>query len=293
MKIPSTFVGTTLKDYHTKVEWRNSMNYAAAVEDNNPWYFDDERDGGIIAPPMFCIALTWPILQNIWDNIEADDFPMEIIPTLVHYTEHLELHRPIKPGDALVIKGKIVAIVPHRAGTHIVIRFDAQDKKGIPAFTEHIGAMMRGVRCTDAGQGEENLPKVPALTEEQQPGWSSLIHIDALRPFVYDGCADITFPIHTSKQFAHQVGLPDIILQGTATLAFAIREIIDREADSNPLRLQSLSCRFSGMVLPGTDITVELLGKSVKQHSTDLFFHVLNQDGQKAISGGFAFLTTE
>jgi hypothetical protein len=293
MKISSKFVGTTLKDYHTKIEWRNTMNYAAAVEDINPWYFDDERDGGIIAPPMFCTALTWPILQNIWDNIEADDFPMEVIPTLVHYSEHLELHRSIKPGDALIIKGKIVAIVPRRAGTHIVIRFDAQDKKGVHAFTEHIGAIMRGVQCTDAGQGEENLPKVPAPTEEQQPGWISLIHIDVLRSFIYDGCADITFPIHTSKQFAHQVGLPDIILQGTATLAFAIREIVNREAGSYPKRLQSLSCRFSGMVLPGTDITVELLGKDVKEESTNLFFNVMNQDGQKAISGGFASLTNE
>lgn len=293
MQISSKFLGTTLKEYHTKVEWRNTMNYAAALEDNNPWYFDDERDRGIVAPPMFCIALTWPILQNIWGNIEADDFPMEIIPTLVHYSEHLELHRPIKPGDALIIKGKIVAIVPHRAGTHIVIRFDAQDKKGVPAFTEHIGAMMRGVRCTDDGQGEENLPKVPTPAEVQQPEWTSLIHIDALKSFVYDGCADITFPIHTSKQFARQVGLPGIILQGTATLAFAIRELIDREAGSNPLRLQSLSCRFSGMVLPGTDIRVELLGKDVKEHSTGLFFDVLNQDGQKAIREGFVSLTNE
>jgi hypothetical protein len=291
MQISSKFVGTTLKDYHTKVEWRNTMNYAAAVDDNNPWYFDDERKDGIIAPPMFCIALTWPILQNIWDNIEADDFPMEIIPTLVHYSEHLELHRPIKPGDALTIKGRIVAIVPHRAGTHIVIRFDAQDKKSKPAFTEHIGAMMRGVQCTDAGQGEENLPNIPALPDEQQSEWISVIHIDALKPFVYDGCADITFPIHTSKQFAHQVGLPDIILQGTATLAFAIREIINRESDSNPLRLKSLSCRFSGMVMPRTDIKVELLRKVLKDDSTDLFFNVMNQSGQKAISGGFVSLT--
>jgi acyl dehydratase len=293
MHISSKFVGTNLKDYYTKIEWRNTMNYAAAVEDNNPIYFDDERKDGIIAPPMFCIALTWPILQNIWDNIEADDFPMEIIPTLVHYTEHLEFHRPLRPGDALIIKGRIAAILPHRAGSHIVIRFDAQDSRGEPAFTEHIGAMMRGVQCTDAGQGEESLPKVPAPTVEQQPGWTSLIHIDALRPFVYDGCADITFPIHTSKQFAHQVGLPDIILQGTATLAFAIRDLINREAGMNPLRLHSLSCRFSGMVLPGTDIRVALLGKAVKEDSTDLFFNVLNQDDQKAISGGFASLKHE
>lgn len=293
MQISSRFVGTTLKDYHTNIEWRRTMNYAAAVEDNNPRFFDDERKDGIIAPPMFCIALTWPILQNIWNNIEADDFPMEILPTLVHYTEHLAFHRPLRPGDALVIQGKIAAILPHRAGSHIVIRFDAWTDKGKPAFTEHIGAMMRGVQCTDAGRGKDRLPKVPALAGDQPPGWSTIIHIDAMRPFVYDGCADITFPIHTSKQFAHQVGLPDIILQGTATLAYAIREVINREAGMNPLRLRSLSCRFSGMVLPGTDIRVALLGKTAKEDGTDLFFNVLNRDGQKAISEGFASLAND
>jgi hypothetical protein len=51
-----------------------------------------------------------------------------------------------------------------------------------------------------------------------------------MRPYVYDGCTNIYFPIHTSVGFARMVGLPDIILQGTATLAYAARELADREA---------------------------------------------------------------
>jgi acyl dehydratase len=82
------------------------------------------------------------------------------------------------------------------------------------------------------------------------------------------------------------VGLPGIIYQGTATLALAVREIINREADGDPARLKSLACRFSGMVLPESHIRVECL----KSRQGDLFFQVKNQDGQKAISRGYARL---
>ena len=51
MIISSKLVGTRLKAYHTDISWRHTMNYAAAVGDNNPCYFDDERDQGILVPP--------------------------------------------------------------------------------------------------------------------------------------------------------------------------------------------------------------------------------------------------
>ncbi len=89
------------------------------------------------------------------------------------------------------------------------------------------------------------------------------------------------------------MGLPGNILQGTATLAFAAREIINREAGGDPLTLKSVFCRFTGMVFPGTAIRVQLVGKSGEHDGTNLHFIVLNQEGQKAISGGYAFLKKE
>jgi acyl dehydratase len=156
-----------------------------------------------------------------------------------------------------------------------------------------MGALMRGVKCADDGLCANPLPEGSLPEESAEPHWESRIPIDPLRPHLYDGCTDIVFPIHTSRAFARQVGLPGIILQGTATLAFAVRELINREAGGNPLALKSLFCRFTGMVLPGTAIRVQLAGKSEKDNGTDLHFIVLNQEGQKAISGGYAFLKKE
>ncbi|MBU0492540.1 MAG: MaoC family dehydratase N-terminal domain-containing protein [Chloroflexi bacterium] len=292
MEISSRFVGTPLKEHRTEIAWRDMMNYAAAIDDGNPRYFDDEQPAGIIAHPMFCVAVTWRVLERIWEFIEAHDFPFHLLATQVHYTEHLQFHRPIRPDDVLTIRGQIAAIQPHRAGTYVVIRSEAYGASGEPVFTEHSGTLLRGVKCTDEGQGGDTLPSAPA-NPDQALIWETTIPIEPWRPHIYDGCTGITFPIHTSRAFAHDVGLPDIILQGTATLAFAVRELIDREAGGDPLLLRALQCRFSRMVVPGTEIRVQLVGRTAAADGTGLHFVVLNQDGRPAVSHGHAFLATE
>jgi acyl dehydratase len=287
MKLSSAFVGATLKEYTCIITARRIMNYAAAIGDANPLYFNDERPEGIIAPPLFPVALTWPIVENIADYLDTPEFPQEVLFTQVHYSEHLSIHRPVKPGSHLTIKGIIAAIEPHRAGTYVITRFDAHDTDGNHYFTEHIGAMMRGVACEDTGKGGQSVPSVPGQTQESAALWESVIPIDPLAPFIYDGCTNIYFPIHTSVQFAHQVGLPGIIHQGTATLALAVHSVLNREAGGDPHRVATIYCRFSGMVLPGSAIRVCLTGKNQTSYGTDLFFTVFNAEEKRAISDGY------
>jgi len=47
------------------------------VQDRNPWYFDDERAGGIIAPPMQAVALTWPIFECFQEFVPEGGLPLE------------------------------------------------------------------------------------------------------------------------------------------------------------------------------------------------------------------------
>lgn len=293
MEISSRFVGAGLKALQKEVLWRDTMNYAAAVEDGNPLYFDDEAEVGVMAPPLFAVSLTWSVTGQIWDYLEADDFPLELLHTMVHYTEHLAFHHPVRPGDRLTIKGNIAAILPHPSGTHLVLRYQATDQKGKPVFTEHTGALLRGVTCTDAGRGGEDLPGLPNREGEGAPLWKSRLSIDPLRPYIYDGCTDIFFPIHTSRQFARQVGLPGIILQGTATLAYAARELVNRSAKGDARRLKALYCRFTGMVRPGSDIEVSLLGQVTGAAGNGLFYQVANQEGKRVLSSGFASILPE
>ena len=82
--------------------------------------------------------------------------------------------------------------------------------------------------------------------------------------------------------------MPGIILQGTATLAHATRCLVDRQAFGDPRRLKELSCRFSSMVLPGSEIMIRLLAERQDENGTHLFFDVLTAEGKKAIRYGYA-----
>lgn len=286
MNIDKSLVGTTLKTYQTEIGSRETANYAAAIEDNNPKYFDDEREEGIVSHPLFPVAVTWPVLSRLDKFIESEDFPTEVLMTQVHYTEHLVLHRLARPGDKLSVKGFIKAFLPHRAGTHAVICLEAKDAGGFPVFTETIGAMLRGISCNEGGVSGEIVP-VPENDTGAKILWTSTIPISHERPYIYDGCTQIEFPIHTSPSFARMVGLPGIILQGTATLAYAVREMINHEADRDPERISEIACKFSGMVRPGTDIKVCCTGKKAHETYTDVFFEVHNCNEEKAVRNGY------
>ncbi len=286
MKIDSSMVGANIRGRQHTVDWRQTTNYAAAVGDVNPLYLDDTRDSSLIAPPCYVTALTWPISETMPQRLEADIRP-ELFLTQVHYSETIVFHKPIKPGDDLTISGRALAVLPHRAGTHVVARYDGADGAGEPVFTEYSGVMLRGVSCTDSGAGAAEMPRIPATPQQTgDPVWNSKLHIDPLMPYVYDGCTDIVFAIHTSPRFARDVGLPGIILQGTATLALAAREMVNRVAGGDAGRLKQLSCRFTGMVLPGSDIEIRLNAQS----GADNFFEVINDQGKAAISRGHALI---
>lgn len=279
-------MGTPLNPYQTEINWRETTNYAAAIQDNNPIYFNDLEEQGIVSHPMFPVAVTWPILSQLGEYIESEDFPKEVLMTQVHYTEHLVLHRLIRPGDRLSITGSLKAFLPHRSGTHAIICLEAEDEKGEPVFTEYIGAMLRGVDCGKGGKADQ-IPSVPENNTREETLWTSDIYIDPERSYIYDGCSNIEFPIHTSPNFAKMVGLPGIILQGTATLAYAVRELVNIEADKDPAKVSEIACRFTGMVQPGTDIKVCCTGKKSYKDFTNVFFEVQNSDQKKAVRNGY------
>ncbi len=283
MDLSTEFAGIRMHPFHIIVDWRMTTNYAAAVDDANPVYLGDQGPEGIIAPPMMAAALTWPISSKLGDYLETNEFPNEVLLTQVHYSERLDFHRPVRPGDSLTINGIVAGVLPHRAGTYAIMRYEAVDKDRKPVFTEHIGAMFRGVTCRGEGVSL-NVPENPPGDYSQGPLWSHRIRIDPLLPYIYDGCTDIVFPIHTSPAFAEKVGLPGIILQGTCTLALAARELVNQEAGGEPDRLKALGCRFSGMVRPGTQISVDLKSRE----NDNFFFEVLSENGEKAVSKGYA-----
>ncbi len=286
MEIDSRYVGARSQPLTVSLSPRQTMNYAAALGDGNAHYFDDTRSEGICAPPMLAVALTWP-LSSRFDRYWGDtDFPVAAQQRQVHYNECLIWERPIVPDETLSLQGEIVAMTPHPGGTLITIRYVAEGRDGAVVFTEYIGGLLRDVSLVDDGRFSDSVPPPIASPDSDGEGWSASIAIDPLAAHVYDGCTDIVFPIHTSVAFARQVGLPDPIYHGTATLGLAVREILNREGGGEPARLREVHGAFRGMVMPGSTITLRVDALHEEADQKILFFTVLNSEGVDAIRNG-------
>lgn len=288
LSIDSRLLHAHFREHRTTINWRETKNFAAALRDVNPVYFDDLREKGIVAPPTFPVALTWPIIEHLNDYLADTEFPENVLPTIVHSSEQLLLHRMLKPGDHLSISTQIAALLPHKSGTQLFLRFDASDQKNKIVFTEITGALLRGVSCLGKCGGKENLLSTYTIPEGNSLLWKKKLLIDPLLPYLYDGCTNVVFPIHTSRKFARQVGLPDIILQGTATLGLVVKEIVNANLNSDPGKLKRIQARFSGMVFPGTQIEIQLFEGQKKGGLQEFHFVVLNKQKQAVIKEGFA-----
>ena len=286
LQVDSGIVGTRSLPLEIEVTSRMIMNYAAGIGDSNPWHFADDRPEGIVAPPMMTWALTWQFSvqrQKYWGD---SGVPREIGPRGVHYTEELEWTRPLCPGDKLTIEGEIVQLMSHRAGTYVKTRYVGVDASGERVFTEHVGGILRDVGCVgDIDDYASSAPGMDAVASREALRTVRL-PIHPLAAHVYDGCANIHNPIHTSKAFAQGVGLPDIILHGTASLAYAVRDITDTEGGGNPCSVRRLCCSFTGMVFMDTEVELQILGSRDTDGLKEVFFQVIGQDGKKAIRDG-------
>ena len=129
------------------------------------------------------------------------------------------------PGDRLDTRATVVLAEARRPGAYVVTRLDTTGAGGEPVCTTYQASVYRGVAVEGGGRVHAEPPPLPAaaapngrsapLAEVPVPVPANLAH-------VYSECARIWNPIHTDVEVARRMGLPNIILHGSATLALAV-----------------------------------------------------------------------
>ena len=211
----------------------------------------------------------------------------------VHATHDCHVHRLVRPGDRLDTRATVVLAEARRPGAYVVTRLDTVDTDGEPVCTTYQASVYRGVAVKggDRVHAEPPLPPAasapnggaPPLAEIPVPVAANLAH-------VYSECARIWNPIHTDVEVARRMGLPDIILHGSATLALAVSCVVDHAADGDPNRVRRLGGMFRGMVLMPSEIRFRLHADEVTDEGRIIAWDVLNAEGQPAITKGFVVL---
>jgi acyl dehydratase len=230
MNLGSSIVGEQAGPLEHLVDARWVMAYNAGL---------GERSDAV--HPLFPVCYEWPVS----DAIRALPALKPVAGLLVHAQHDLVIHRPLKVGETVSCSVRIVAAQPRSPGAFLVYRFETRDAGGSLITTTDFGALYRGVHL-DRAAGEAVKDPQPLDAKLDR---AAEIAIPATAAHVYTECARIWNPIHTDVAYARAAGLPDIILHGTATLAYSISALLKRW----PHAVRRATCRFAGMVfMPST-----------------------------------------
>src|SRR5439155_26255461 len=108
------------KQYHPQdygVTAEATMRYARAYNEDNPWFFDTARPDGLMAPPMFGVAMSWLSIIMVMSD---SDLGVDLL-RLLHGEQDMYFYRTVSPGDIITSTAKILFIEEKATGESIVV----------------------------------------------------------------------------------------------------------------------------------------------------------------------------
>ncbi|MGH7780631.1 MAG: MaoC/PaaZ C-terminal domain-containing protein [Candidatus Binataceae bacterium] len=255
------------------------LAYARAYNEDNPAFFDGNRPGGIVAPPMFGVVVTWNALMGaVMDpELGAD------LLRLVHGEQDMRFLAPIRPGDKITARAKIISIEPKATGETMAIELGADNQKGEPVQRIMFGVFIRGGNRRAAvaeAHGVEAGRRVPLFSVAQK--------IDPDQTARYAAASGDRNPIHVDENVAKMAGLPGIIVHGLCTMAFTSKVAIDKLCSGDSERLKRLAVRFSRPVRPNETITTKVWNDGERDGRKIFAFETFNANNQAVIKSGIA-----
>lgn len=266
------------QDYGVTAE--ATMRYAQAYNDDNPWFLDTSRPGGIVAPPMFGVVMGWmPIMLVMTDaELGAD------LLRLLHSEQDMIFHKPVMPGDIVTSTATILSIEGKATGETVVVEVSSvtQDQEPVQRmlFTAFIRGGGRRERRSEDVSGGERPEGEPLLRVAQT--------IDADQTYRYAQASGDYNPIHTDEAVAKLAGLPGIIVHGLCTMAFTSKVVIDQCCAGDPRRLKRLRSRFLRPVLPRQTITTAVWARPDRDGAKIYAYETENPEGKVVITDGLA-----
>ncbi len=287
MPLNKSCVGKTYPPVTTEVTLDAIQKYARAYNDDNPAFFDANRPGGIVAPPMFGVTVSWNALMTaVMDpNLQAD------LLRLVHGEQDMEFTNPIRPGDIISASAKIISIETKASGETMTVELDASNQAGQSVQKILFSAFIRGGRNRDAESragGERASGERVVEPARDEPDFTVAQTIDNDQTYRYAEASGDRNPIHVDESIAKMAGLPGIIVHGLCTMAFTSKVAIDKLCGGDPTRLKRLRVRFSRLVLPGQTITTRVWADADKSGRKSFAFETFNPGGHAVIKGGIA-----
>ncbi len=253
--------------------------YARACNEDNPRFLDERNPRGIIAPPLFGAVVGWPSVVSVLADPELG---IDLF-RLLHREQDMFFYTPVRPGDQITSRGKILAIGEEAAGETLVVEILCSNQNGQKVQRMLFTAFVRGRRNKHwrRERSEEKTPEGEPLLRVHQV-------IDPDQTYRYAQASGDHNPIHTDEDVARRVGLPGIIVHGLCTLAFASKVFMDHFCREEPERLKRLRAHFSRPIFPGQTISTHVWKGELKGQLQAYAYETYGPTGFTVIRGGRA-----
>jgi len=280
MPLNREFIGREYPPLSATVTLEALQKYARAYNDDNPRYFDPSAAGGIVAPPMYGVVVTWmSVVGAVGDPALGAD-----LLRLLHAEQDMEFIAPLRPGDEITTIARVASIEARPGGEAMTLELDSRNHAGDPVLRTLFGIFIRAARRDRSAAGRAERPAAPS----GDPILSTGQTIDRDQTFRYAEASGDRNPIHVDENVAKMAGLPGIVVHGLCTMAFTSKVMIDGLCAGDPVRLKRLRVQFSRPVLPGQSITTRVWADGERKGRRAYAFETYNPEGMAVIRAGIA-----
>jgi acyl dehydratase len=199
--------------------------------------------------PSFAVTLCSP---GMWirDPAFGVDFGR-----LVHSAQEAHFHRRLPAAAEVTGGAKVISVHDRGEGRGAVVELersisDAAD--GTLYCTLNQTLLLRG----NGGFGGEAPARAPSSIPAGQPPVIADLALSTRAALIYRLSGDWN-PLHIDPGFARKAGFDRPILHGLANYGSA-GVIVSRALGRNPSDMRQLSCRFSGIVMPGDTLAFSI-----------------------------------
>jgi acyl dehydratase len=251
------------------VERRDTILFALACGEDNAAYFDERREGGIIAPPMFAARFARvPVTR-----VTADPEVGLRYAAVVHYSQRFQWLSPVRPGDVITSEAVVTHVDIRENGGVLGIEVGSCNQRGEPVVRAAWELFDKSAGAPGAGKPVRGDPPAGRVL------WIDQIGIRPFQTFVYAEASGDSNPIHLDDEAARRAGLPGIIVHGMLTMALARKAAVDSACPGrDPLRLTEMSARFARPIFPGQSITLQ--GVATTSDTDRIVQRIIARDGE-------------
>lgn len=157
--------------------------------------------------------------------------PVELLIKLVHGEQDFHFHRPIRPGDTLVVQARPTGFARFPGGSTITVYAETRTDQGELVNEQWMTAFFRGVAAGATEGNHARTHKFDPALRATPPTTEILQHIDKDQTFRYSPASGDPMPIHLDDEVAQMAGLPGIINHGLCAMAFASWAVLTAHAD--------------------------------------------------------------